>query len=325
MRKNFAQIIPFIIVAGVVVLIGLTLWLNIRSPAKTLVTEVNAYAIESNDGDFDIPVLVDDNKIQNMKLEEYVSRVLLGEVSSNFHIEALKAQAVAARTYTLRCVRIGKKHKDGAVCTDYRCCQAYCDPTEYLRMGGTGKEVDVIRQAVKQTAGEVLVHNDELINATYFASSGGYTEDAKNVWGKSYPYLQPVESPGEEECGYFEEIKSITGTELQERLNVELAGRPDQWFGVVIRTSGNGVALIRIGGRLYTGIELRKLLSLRSTLFEVSVDGNLILFQTRGYGHRVGMSQHGANAMAGVGNDYKAILHHYYQNVELERYCTKND
>lgn len=261
-------------------------------------------------------VVKEDGK-QKMDLEEYIVHVILGEVSSGFHEEALKAQAVAARTYTLYCIERNGKHGIGGVCTDYRCCQAYRTPEDYLSAGGKQSGVDKVRRAVSQTAGEVLYYNSELICATYFASSGGLTEDAEEVWGSDYPYLKPVLSPGEEECGYFSKQVVYSGEELQQRLGVKLQGKPQTWFGMITYTTGGGVDLMRIGGKLYTGVELRSLLGLRSTIMTVTTTDDSVIIDTKGYGHRVGMSQHGANAMAESGSDYREILGHYYTDTTV--------
>ena len=266
----------------------------------------------------EITVLNHGGEPQSMELEAYITGVLLGEVSADFHPEALKAQAVAARTYTLYCIEVLGKHEDGAVCTDYHCCQAYCEPEAYLNKGGTSKGLEKVSNAVNDTAGEVLYFGPDLICATYFASSGGQTEDAAEVWGKRYPYLQSVNSPGEENCGYFRKQETLTPLQLQEALGVELSGRPGSWFGMVRYTVGGGIDLMRIGGRLYTGVELRRLLQLPSTVMTVTATDDAIIIDTKGYGHRVGMSQHGADAMADSGSTYREILAHYYRDTTID-------
>ena len=268
---------------------------------------------------YEITVIDKDGLSRVMELESYVTGVVLGEVSADFNVEALKAQAVAARTYTLYCIEVLKKHSGGAVCTDYHCCQAYCEPEEYCGDGGSEQELKKVMDAVEDTAGEVLKYGSDLICATYFASSGGQTEDALEVWGKSYPYLKSVESLGEENCGYFSELVSISPAELQNVLGVQLRGAPSSWLGMVKYTVGGGVDLIRIGGRLYSGVELRKLLKLRSTMMTITATDKEIVIETKGYGHRVGMSQHGANAMANNGQSYCDILAHYYQDTALNQ------
>lgn len=262
--------------------------------------------------------VLDDGETKRMDLEKYVTRVVLGEMSESFHQDALKAQAVAARTYTLYCIEVMKKHETGAVCTDYHCCQAYCEPEEYLNKRGTQLGIERITDAVKSTAGEVLQYNDELICATYFASSGGRTESPAELWGQSYPYLMAIDSPGEENCGYFHDEISLTALEFQDTIGVQLSGSPSSWFGMVKYTVGNGVDLMRIGGRLYTGPELRKIFQLRSTIISVTTTDDMITFKTKGYGHRVGLSQHGANALANNGRDYRYILQFYYPNAILK-------
>ena len=252
-----------------------------------------------------------------MELEEYICRVVLGEMPASFDEEALKAQAVAARTYTLRCVEDGDKHR-GAVCTDYTCCQEDIEPERYLSERGTQEDVDKVFSAVRETAGQVVCYDDELIYATYFASAGGTTEDAREVWGNEIPYLTVVSSP--EKSVYDGETVSFSPDELMERLDQPMKGSPEGWFGTVTYTVGGGIDTMRIGQRRYSGVELRRLLGLRSTVFTVSVSEDAITFETVGYGHRVGLSQYGADAMADSGSDYQEILAHYYRGTTLGYY-----
>ena len=264
-----------------------------------------------------IPVLKKDGRLVAMELESYISRVVLGEMPASFDREALKAQAVAARTYTLQCVEDGDRH-NGAVCTDYRCCQTYMEPEDYIGNRGTQKNVEKVFAAVAQTAGQVLTYDGDLICATYFASAGGVTEDAREVWGQSYPYLVSVESP--ETSVYDGEKVSVSAQEFQEKLGITLSGSPSSWFGAMTYTIGNGVDSIWIGGHKFSGLELRKIFGLRSTVFTVQADSSGVTFQTTGYGHRVGLSQHGADALADQGYGYRQILAHYYQGTTLEQY-----
>ena len=267
-----------------------------------------------------IPVLKSDGQIHSMNLEDYIGRVVLGEMPASFETEALKAQAVAARTYTLRCVLEGDRHPEGAVCTDYRCCQAYREPEEYLQSGGSRENVDKVLGAAAGTAGEVICYEGELIYATYFASSGGITEDACEVWGQSFPYLVSVSSPDEQDTAYHGEQKTFTAAEFQQLLGVTLNGSPEIWFGKVRYTVGGGVDAMRIGARLYSGLELRRIFGLRSTIFTVTTTQDSVTFETKGYGHRVGMSQYGADAMAVAGHSYDEILAHYYNGTSIEQY-----
>lgn len=257
---------------------------------------------------------------QAMPLEEYLLGVVLGEMPASFASQALQAQAVAARTYTLKqCISV-RRHGENTLCTDHTCCQAYTDPRDYVAAGGSWSSVERVRNAVESTAGQVLQFDGELIYATYFSCAGGQTEAAVAVWGQDYPYLQSVPSPGEEGATWFTDEKTFTSQQLQQALAVRLDGSVRSWFGDVTFTDGGGVDRIEIGGVSYRGVTIRSLLGLRSTAFTVSFSGDSVTFHTRGYGHRVGLSQYGANAMALEGYDYCQILSHYYPGTVLVQY-----
>lgn len=262
-----------------------------------------------------ISVLIE-GQVRQLDIETYVVRVVLAEMPASFDLEALKAQAVASRTYALRTCADGQKH-EGAVCTSYRCCQAYMTEEAYLQRGWDPDNIARVQAAVYATAGQVLVHDGQWIRSTYFACSGGCTEAAVTVWGKDYPYLQSVKSPGEEETVYYTDTARFTPEQFQEALGVGLSGEAHTWFGAITYTQSGGVETLVIGGVAYRGTTLRTLLSLRSTIFEVVVTDSEIIFVTKGYGHRVGMSQYGAEAMALEGCDYRQILHYYYKDVEI--------
>lgn len=264
-----------------------------------------------------ISVLMDGQVVQ-MDLEEYLVGVILAEMPASFELEALKAQAVVARTYALRCAG---KHTQGSICTDFACCQAYIPPEKYLTdYNGTWAGLEKIREAVTATRGKVLTYDGKLVLSTYFSCSGGSTEDAASVWGQDIPYLQAVESPGEEYAAVYADSVSFTAEQFQNRLGVILPGTPQSWFGTITYTSGGGVETIEIGGACYRGTTLRTLLGLRSTVFTLKITENTITVETRGFGHRVGMSQYGADAMAAGGSSYSEILSHYYRGTQLTDY-----
>ena len=254
---------------------------------------------------------------ESMEMEDYLIGVVLGEMPADFEPDALKAQAVAARTYTAKAM-VNGKHGDGSLCRNSNCCQAYIAPEAYLEAGGTEENLKKVRSAVLDTAGQVLTYDGGLIEATYFSCSGGSTEDAVAVWGTDYPYLRAVSSPGEEGATHYQDSLSFDAKTFQEKLGIDLTGGPGSWFGEETRTAGGGVATLSIGGETYSGTTLRKLLNLPSTAFTVTTRGDTILIQTRGYGHRVGMSQYGADAMAVGGSTYDEILQHYYPGTCLE-------
>lgn len=266
-----------------------------------------------------IPVITGQNSVQLMELEDYIRGVVLAEMPASFEPEALKAQAVAARTYTMRHMRLADRHSEGAVCTDSTCCQAYISDADYLAGRGTKEDMDKVAAAVAETAGEVLTYNGTLIEATYFACSGGRTEDAAAVWGSEIPYLQAVDSPGETKAESYNEQLYYNVSQFGALLGRTLSGSPDSWLGKVTYTAGGGVDTMVIAGVTYSGTELRKLLGLNSTVFVMTADSQGIWVETQGWGHRVGMSQYGADAMAVAGSRYDEILTYYYQGTRIDK------
>ena len=265
-----------------------------------------------------IPVL-HGKKVEILDLDTYLVGVLLAEMPASFGIEALKAQAVAARTCALEFMQDPNKHPVLAVCTDSTCCQAYITPEEYRQQGGAAENIDKIQKAVADTAGQVLTYQGQLIEATYFSCSGGRTEDAVAVWGAEVPYLQSVESPGEEWASIYSQSVTFTSAEFANALGRKLYGSPETWLGQVRYTRGGGVDTMVVAGKSYSGVQLRQLLSLNSTAFTMKAEGNTITVTTSGRGHRVGMSQYGAEAMAATGSTYEQILQYYYKGVRIDK------
>ena len=255
--------------------------------------------------------------IREMELEEYIAGVVLAEMPASFEAEALKAQSVAARTYTCKAMSTGGKHGDGSICTDSTCCQGYISREDYLQRGGRAEDADQVYAASRYTEGAVLRYEGELIEATYFSCSGGETESALAVWGGDIPYLQSVSSPGEEGSAVYEQTLTFAPEEFAEALGLTLTGSPTDWVTITTYTDGGGVAEMTVGGKVYSGTTLRRLLGLRSTAFILKAEESRITITTRGYGHRVGMSQYGADAMAAAGCSYREILEHYYPGTEL--------
>ena len=250
----------------------------------------------------------------DMALDAYLQRVLLGEMPVSFEPEALKAQAVAARTYT---VKHREKH-NGKLCTDSTCCQAFCDDGVFAAFSEEDRERAAA--AVRETDGLVLTYEGALIDATFFSCSGGRTEDALAVWGTDVPYLCSVASPGEEAAQYDRDSVTFSRETLEKALGISLGADRESWVGAATFTEGGGVEAMELGGQRFTGVYLRKALGLRSTAFTVTVEEGGLRFDTRGYGHRVGLSQYGANAMASDGADFQTILSHYYPGTILLNY-----
>ena len=257
-----------------------------------------------------------DGTWEETDLDAYLVGVVLAEMPASFEEEALKAQSVAARTYAWKANITGGKHGDGSVCTQSDCCQGYLSQEDYIRKNGIWENLEKVRRAVYATSGQVLTYEGQLIEATYFSCSGGSTEDAQSVWGAELPYLRSVDSPGEEAAAGFWDREVFSYDDFQKELGVTLEGEPEDWFGETTYTEGGGVASLEIGGEAYAGTLLRSKLNLRSTAFSVAV-GEQIVITTRGYGHRVGMSQYGADAMAVRGKTYREILAHYYQGTQI--------
>lgn len=266
-----------------------------------------------------IAVLTTEGQI-SLDMQTYLTGVLLAEMPVDFSEEALKAQAVVSRTYALKRNTEGKKHPEGAVCTESSCCQAYRPVEDFLSNGGTEEMLKKVTQAVEFTDNQVLTYNGALIEATYFSCSGGRTEDALAVWGTDIPYLQAVDSPGEENATYFVDAVELTASEFSSLMGISPTGSADSWLGAVTYTDGGGVDTMVIAGKAFSGTEIRQKLGLRSTAFSMYATRDEIYISTRGFGHRVGMSQYGAEAMAVRGSDYQEILYHYYPGTQLTVY-----
>ena len=314
-----AFILGFVL-PGVIFSVAEKLYLHTdkRPPVHTSPTESgNMQTYPQQSGNHNINVQNTALEIETMDVNTYVVGVLLGELPADFDAETMKAQAVVARTYALKRQLSGQKHS-GAVCMDSACCQAYCGIGDFLAKGGRQETVDKVTSAVNETAYQILTYNNQLIEATYFSCSGGRTEDAVAVWGAEIPYLQAVDSPGEEQATHYTDSVRFTKREFAELLGINPKGQLVTWFGNITYTNGGGVDTIVIGGKTFLGTDLRKLLDLRSTAFTITPMEDTVQIVTKGFGHRVGMSQYGAEAMAAGGANYEQILSHYYPGTELK-------
>lgn len=277
-------------------------------PAAVIAQVPDPRSAESGFDEMTKVALSENGEIRVLSLHDYLIGVLTAELPADFEPEAMKAQAVASRTYALHC----RKHEGADVCADSACCQAWreAEPGDaaYARA----------KAAVEATDGIALYYDGALIDATYFSCSGGMTEDAVSVWGTEVPYLRSVESPGEEEAACFHTEESFSPEEFAALLpDAGLSGDPGAWLGAVRTSTGGGVTALEIGGRLYSGAELRRAFSLCSARFTLTWEDDRFVFDVLGSGHRVGMSQYGAQAMAKRGAGYDEILTTYYTGVEL--------
>ena len=286
-------------------------------PAQTF-AEPAPEAVPGFDAEFSLPVL-QGSEIVQMDLHTYLTGVLLAEMPSSFADEARKAQTVASRTYCLRSA-LHPRHEGAAVCVNSGCCQGWRDPAAAAPEDRARAEA-----AVAATDGLVIRYQGVLIDATFFACSGGRTESAAAVWGSDLPYLQAVESPGEEGAAHDTDETRISLEGFRAALEAQDAAVsfPEAlggWVGEITYTPGGGVDTMELGGRPFSGTWLRKRFGLRSTVFTLELNAEEAVFTTKGYGHRVGMSQYGAQAMALAGSDFSEILKWYYQGVTVEAY-----
>ena len=258
------------------------------------------------------------NNIETIPLEEYIVGVLAGEMPIDFDIEALKAQAVASRTYALKRMEYNKD-KDYDV-VDSIMNQVYLD-NNYLQSAWKNnyvKNINKLRTAVNSTIDEYLSYNDEIIDAMFFSTSNGYTEDSGNVFNFTLPYLTSVESPWDKDVSSaYITVKNIKLSEFYKLLNMPY----DKNLNIEIlkRSNTNRILLLKINNKEFKGTELYNKLSLKSTDFSIELKGDYISITTVGYGHGVGMSQYGALGMAKKGYNYKDILKHYYSNTAIKK------
>lgn len=310
MRKNNSFIVLIIILFFVMSLYLLPFFfkkqINIINDKK-----------EITDNDCEIYIKVSGSN-EKLKLEEYVMGVIAGEMPASFHLEALKAQAIAARTYAVKTTNYGKMAIEPTVLK-----QVYYDEEKRKENWKTSYEEyeEKIRKAVESTAGQVIVYEGELITAMFHSMSNGMTESAKNFSGTDLPYLQSVVSIDFQNSNYIA-TKKIS----LEEWNKLLKGNWTLEQIKKIKTKKNDTGRIEkviLGNKTWTGREFRELLNLRSTDFQIKINGQDIEIITEGYGHGVGMSQYGANTMANNGKNAYEILKHYYQNTEIEQLACK--
>ncbi len=257
--------------------------------------------------------------------EEYLVGVLAAEMPAEYHIEALKAQAVAARSFIIS--RIGETNPDhpkAVVCDAANHCKAYIGEVgakEKWKKTKADEYWQKLEQAVENTSGEYMVCGNEVVEAFFFARSNGKTENSEDVWGEERAYLKSVDSEGDKTHPEFESVAEFETEDARRRLNrlnsqISMGTAPLD-IGEITRTAGGNIATIRIDGISFSGKDIRQAFGLKSADFFASNDGNMVKFRVFGYGHGVGMSQFGANYMAENGENYTEILTHYYSNIQI--------
>ena len=271
----------------------------------------------------------DTGNILRISVREYLIGAVGAEMPVTFEEEALKAQAVAAHTYAERQAELSSQRpelKGADFSDDASQYQAFYTKEELEKLYNDSFEEDYakLEKVVDAVLHEVIMYQNEPIIAAFHAVSGGKTESAKNVWGSEIAYLQSVDSPADEQAPQFEQTVSYTAEEVKNMLTASREGLflgtdTEHWFGEPEYSEAGTVMQIAVGTSIFTGQELRNIFSLRSAIFSVRYEDKKFIFTTKGYGHDVGMSQYGANAMAAEGADYKKILAYYYPQTELKK------
>lgn len=333
MLKKYVWIIVLtgLLMIGVPLILGLLSGKSGDGPAKGEAKPQGAVEVPKT-----VKVWVEqEGKVRKMDFEEYVTCVTASEMPSSFDEEALKAQSVAARTYTMaKIIKYEEKrpeaHPDAPICSSTHC-QAYKSEKELIACHEEGWEkegFEKVKKACKETEGQLLYYDGELVmQPLFFSSSGGQTENSEDVFVGAYPYLVSVSSPYEEGARHENEEKIFGAYEIKQRMESKYPDRQTgnlgaDSFKVLSRTAGGRVNEMQIGQSKYKGTEVRNALGLSSALFSISIktteDGSAkVVFTSDGFGHGVGLSQYGADGMAKKGKDHREILTHYYTGTQV--------
>ncbi|WP_223805982.1 stage II sporulation protein D [Ornithinibacillus gellani] len=257
-------------------------------------------------------------KVENVPLESYVAGVVASEMPTKFELEALKAQALAARTFVVNHL-IHQQADSSDYISDSVQHQVYKNEEELRKTMGDEfqKGMQKIKEAVAATEGQILTFQGKPIHPAYFSTSNGYTENSEDYWDNKMPYLRSVKSPWDEKVSpKFLDQVTYSIEEVATALGIELSGEGAISFEAT-RTKGQRIKALTIAGETFTGREIREKLQLRSSDFTIKQKNNHLIFRTKGYGHGIGMSQYGANGMALEGKSYEEIVKYYYQDVEI--------
>ncbi len=257
------------------------------------------------------------NTIDEVLFEDYIIGVVAGEMPASFEIEALKAQTIAARTYVLK--KIEQNNNEEYDIVDTVLNQVYLDIDDMKEKWGEDFEIyyNKIKEVVYETQGLYLEYDGQIIDALYFSTSSGYTENSEEIFVSALPYLRSVESSWDTISPVFSEEKSMSVNDFCLKLNLKYTD--NLIIEVIDQTSTGRVNQININNVTFSKEEIINTFSLRSSYFEITQVGSNIIINTKGYGHGVGMSQYGAQGMAQDGYTYDEILKHYYTGVEIKK------
>ena len=271
-----------------------------------------------------------DNIVEELPIDEYLYGVVSAEIPVSFEMEALKAQAIAARTYTIyKIMHSGEKHQEqnADICDDSTCCQAWISKENRFEKWEEAEREEnwkKITEAVNSTAGKIITYNNEPINAFFHSNSGGITEVVSNVWGGTdLPYLKSVETSGEDGYTQFKSEVKISKQQVLEKLqkeypDIQIKFEDSESIKITEYTESKRVKTVKFGNVEIPGTKVRSIFELKSTNFTITMEGDDIVFSVIGYGHGVGMSQTGADSLAKAGKSCEEILKHFYTGVEIE-------
>ncbi len=267
-----------------------------------------------------------ENVVETLELEDYLINVVAAEMPVEYEEEALKAQATVARTYTLYQIENGHKHDNADICDSSTCCQAWISKEKRYEKWGDNQDEkwSKLANAVYSTAGEVITYDGKPIDAFFHSNSGGTTEIPINVWGGSdFPYLQVVETSGEDEYSQYYSEKEYTKAEIESKMKSAYSDFSIDWneencIEILEYTESSRIKTLKIGNKNISGVEARKIFELKSSNFTYEISESAVKFKVIGYGHGVGLSQTGSNTLAKEGKNYKEIIEHFFKNVEIE-------
>ena len=267
---------------------------------------------------------IENGNVEEMNLDEYLYGVIASEMPASFEIEALKAQAIVARTYTIYQIKKGLKHENADICNSYLCCQAWISKENRFEKWEETKREEYwnkIKNAVDETKGKMILYNNEPINALFHSNSGGKTELPINVWGGDFPYFQAIETSGEEEYSSYNSEVEISKNDFIKKMIEKYSEFKIDFnnneIEILEYTDGGRVKKIKIGNLELSGIDCRKIFELKSAKFNFEILENSVKFTVLGYGHGVGLSQCGSDVLARQGKKYDEIIKYYYKDVEI--------
>ncbi|WP_197079116.1 stage II sporulation protein D [Candidatus Syntrophocurvum alkaliphilum] len=259
-----------------------------------------------------------ENEVIELGLEEYLVGVIAAEMPASFELEALKAQAIAARTYTIRKIIEGREYPLNADLSDnINECQAYISLDEFKKRNpkNYSELQEKLIKAVYETKGEILMYqNNEVIDALYHSTCGGYTESAEDAWGNHVPYLKSIKCVYCEKSRHYETEQVFSNSEFNQIFNINDAQLK---IDILEKSNSGRIKKMKINNQIIYGDRLRNLLSLPSTWLGIEINEHEVIINNRGYGHGVGMCQYGTNGMAKEGYSYEEILNKYYQNIDI--------